>query len=53
MKKIIKEKSYCPICGSTRIRQAGKRYVCLDCRAMFMMPRKTQIKLPKKPKYIG
>ena len=53
-KTIVKEKLFCPICGSDKIRKISiGRYSCLNCRAIFSFPRKTKIKLRKKPRYIG
>jgi hypothetical protein len=52
MKKEIHEKKYCPICGSTNIR-CSEECVCLDCRARSFIPKKTKIRLAKKPEYVG
>ena len=53
-KKIVVEKRFCPICGSDRIRKRRNgRYRCLLCKALFARPKKTKLKLRKRPRYIG
>jgi ribosomal protein L37AE/L43A len=52
--KIIVEKKFCPICGSDDIRKrANGRYRCLLCKALFAKPKKVELKLRKRPRYIG
>ena len=52
--KLIVEKRFCPICGSDRIRRrSNRRYRCLLCKALFAKPKKTKLKLRKRPRYIG
>jgi len=52
-KTIIREKLFCPICGSAAIRPVKRRFRCLNCKAIFSKPKKTKIELRKKPRYIG
>jgi len=53
-KIIIKEKLFCPLCGSDRIRRlVSGKYKCLLCKVYFSKPKKTKIKLRKRPRYIG
>jgi len=52
--KITVEKQFCPICGSDHIRKRSNgRYKCLLCKALFAKPKKTKLKLRKRPRYIG
>jgi len=52
-KFIVKEKLFCPICGSAAIRPVKGGFRCLNCKALFSKPKKTKIKLRKRPRYIG
>lgn len=52
-KIIVKEKFFCPVCGSAAIRQVKKKFRCLNCKALFSKPKKTKIELRKRPRYIG
>lgn len=51
---IVKLKIFCPICGSAAIRPSiKKKFRCLNCKAIFYEPKRTQIKIRKRPRYIG
>jgi len=52
-KIIVKEKLFCPICGSAAIRPFKDKFRCLNCKALFSKPGKTKIELNEKPRYIG
>lgn len=53
-KFIVKEKIFCPICGSSCIRpRVDRKFRCLNCKALFSRPKKTKIKLRERPRYIG
>jgi len=52
-KIIVKEKLFCPVCGSAAIRPTKKGFRCLNCKALFSKPKKTKIELRKRPRYIG
>lgn len=52
-KMVVREKLFCPICGSAAIRPIKRRFRCLNCKALFSKPKRTKIKLRKKPRYIG
>ena len=52
-KIIIKEKKFCPVCGSAAIRPIKDKFRCLNCKALFSEPKKTKIELRKRPRYIG
>jgi ribosomal protein L37AE/L43A len=52
-KIILKEKFFCPVCGSAAIRPNKKGFKCLNCKALFSKPKKTKIELRKTPRYIG
>jgi len=52
-KIIVKEKFFCPICGSAAIRPVKTGFRCLNCKALFSKPKKTKIKLRERPRYIG
>lgn len=49
---IIKEKLYCPVCGSTFIKKDDGHFICSNCKSVFIIPKRTQIKLQDNPKYI-
>jgi ribosomal protein L37AE/L43A len=55
-KTIIREKFFCPLCGSDRLRRLiNGKYKCLLCKAFFSKSKlkKAKIKLRKKPRYIS
>lgn len=52
-KKITRKKFFCPICGSAAIIPVGQKFRCTNCKAIFDKPEKTEIKLNKRPRYIG
>lgn len=52
-KRVAKKKIFCPVCGSTAIRPIKDIFRCLNCKARFSKPKKTVVKLRKKPRYIG
>jgi len=52
-KMVVREKLFCPICGSAAIRPFKGKFRCLNCKAIFSKPKKTKIELRKKPRYIG
>jgi len=39
-KIIVKEKIFCPICGSAAIRPVKGKFRCLNCKALFSNPKK-------------
>jgi len=49
----VKEKFFCPICGSAAIRPVKGKYKCLNCKALFSNPKKTKIEVRERPRYIG
>lgn len=53
MKKIYQKKTYCAICGSTKLLKKGIKYLCLVCGARMDKPKETKLKFEKKPKYVG
>ena len=52
-KIVVKEKLFCPVCGSAAIRPTKNKYRCLNCKALFSKPEKTKIELRETPRYIG
>lgn len=40
-------RTYCPVCGSDKIKASCGKYRCSLCKSVFLRPKKTKIKIVK------